>query len=248
MALIKKANVIEKGVIDLKTEAPQFKPRVQLPVTHQETQSFEEIKEEVVSHTVDEACEKAGEIIAQAQSEAKDLLAKTQEEAEALFLRTKEDAVQAGKAEGEEQVRENITASLETLNSAINERRKIIKDSESEIIRLAVKIAEQVIRSEVSLHKDVLMNVVTEAINKVSDRENVIIKVNREDAEHIKKYKDRISGIVDGVKNLSIIEDSQVEPGGCVIETNLGFVDARVSTKLSLIEQSLKKAQASVKE
>jgi flagellar assembly protein FliH len=100
----------------------------------------------------------------------------------------------------------------------------------------------------VSLNKDVLIKIVTEAINKVSDRENVIIKVSRDDVEHVKKYKDRISGIVDGVKNLSIVEDSQVEPGGCVIETNLGFVDARVSTKLSLIEQSLKKAQASVTE
>jgi len=240
MALIKRSNVIEKGFIDIKTEAPAARPAA--------PQVFDEIKEEVVSHTVDEAYEKAGEIITKAQAEANEILSKAHEEAEEMFSRSKEEGIQAGKTEGQEQVSENITASLETLNSAINERKKIIRDSESEVLRLSVKIAEQIIRSEVSMHRDVLMNIVAEAINKVSDRENIIIKVNRDDAEHIKKYKDRISGIIDGVKNLSIIEDSQVEPGGCVIETNLGFVDARVSTKLSLIEQSLKKAQASVTE
>ncbi|MCX5750029.1 MAG: FliH/SctL family protein [Candidatus Saganbacteria bacterium] len=248
MALIKRSQVIERGCIDLKTEVPAIRQQPSADFSGEEAQAFEEIKEEIVSHTVDEAYEKTGEIIAQAQAEAKELLKKANQEAETLFLRTKEEAVQAGKAEGEASVSENITASLETLNNAIKERKRIIKDSEGEILRLSLKIAEQVIRSEVSLHKDVVMNIVAEAVNKVSDRENVIIKVNREDAEHIKKYKDRLSGIVDGVKNLSIIEDSQVEPGGCVIETNLGFVDARVSTKLSLIEQSLMKAQASVTE
>jgi len=134
---------------------------------------------------------------------------------------------------------------METLNEAIKQRKRIIKDSENEIVRLSLKIAEQIIRSEVSVNKDVVMNIVAEAINRVSDRESVIVKVNKDDAEFIKNNKDKLSGIVDGVKNLSILEDSQVDPGGCVIETNLGFVDARISTKISLIEQAIGKAQES---
>ena len=68
-----------------------------------------------------------------------------------------------------------------------------------------------------------------------------MIKVNRDDIEHVKKFKDNIAGIVDGVRNLTIIEDSFVDPGGTVIETNLGYVDARISTKLELIEEALQK-------
>jgi flagellar assembly protein FliH len=131
------------------------------------------------------------------------------------------------------------------MNQAIIARRKIIKDAEGEILRLAVKVAEQVIRSEVSLHRDVSLNIVSEAISRVTDREQIIIKVNREDVEYIKKYKDRIAGIVDGVKSISILEDSQVEPGGCVIETNLGYVDARIITKLKAIEEAFKKVRES---
>ena len=47
--------------------------------------------------------------------------------------------------------------------------------------------------------------------------------------------------MLDGVKSLSIIEDSNIEPGGCIIETNLGFIDARISTKIKAIEEALEK-------
>ena len=47
--------------------------------------------------------------------------------------------------------------------------------------------------------------------------------------------------MLDGVKSFSILEDANVEPGGCIIETNLGFVDARISTKLKAIEEALLK-------
>ena len=50
--------------------------------------------------------------------------------------------------------------------------------------------------------------------------------------------------MLDGVKSFSIIEDSNIEPGGCVIETNLGFIDARIATKLKSIEEALKKVSA----
>jgi flagellar assembly protein FliH len=136
-----------------------------------------------------------------------------------------------------------VEEALEVINQAVKEREKIIKDAESEILRLSLKIAEQIIRSEVSLHRDVCLNIVSEAIQRVSDREQVIIRVNREDLEQVKKYKDRIAGLVDGVKSFSILEDSHVEPGGCMIETNLGFVDARISTKLAAIEEAFKRAE-----
>ena len=47
--------------------------------------------------------------------------------------------------------------------------------------------------------------------------------------------------MLDGVRSFSIIEDANVEPGGCQIETNLGFVDARISTKLKSIEEAIQK-------
>jgi len=181
--------------------------------------------------------------VPKAENEAKKIVDEAQKEAHKIKDRAQKEGYEAGRKKGEAESASKIKEALETLNQAIKERKKIIKDSEAEILRLSLKAAEQIIRSEVSLHRDVCLNIVSEAINRVSDREQVMVRVNREDAEYIKRYKDRLSGILDGVKSFSVLEDNSIEPGGCVIETNLGYVDARISTKLKSIEEALEKAK-----
>jgi flagellar assembly protein FliH len=179
----------------------------------------------------------AADDLPRAKSEAQKIVEQALAEAENIRADSREE----GKREGREESAARLEEALETLNQAVNERKKIIKDAEAELLRLSLKIAEQIIRSEVSLHRDVSLNIVSEAIGRVSDREQIIVRVNREDAEYLKRYKDRLAGMLDGVKSFSIIEDSNIEPGGCVIETNLGFIDARIGTKLKSIEEALQK-------
>ena len=240
MAIIKKTNLFDKGTLDLKQDSlPQAEPPAQdYPSSYQQEESFgdEEVPQEELES-------KAQDVLSAARGEADSIVENARQEGQEIIKSSKEQGLEEGRQQGQQQVDDNIKEAMETLNQAVKERKRIIRDAESEILRLSLKIAEQVIRSEVSLHKDVIMNMVAEAINRISDRENIIIKVNREDAEQLKQNKEKIAGLVDGVKNLSIIEDSQIEPGGCIIETNLGYVDARISTKLSLIEQQMKRVE-----
>ncbi|MBN3033601.1 MAG: hypothetical protein JW873_05845 [Candidatus Saganbacteria bacterium] len=178
-----------------------------------------------------------GADISQVKGEAQKIIEHAQQTAAGVIEQAREEGRRAGREESTARLEE----ALATLNEAVKERKRIVRDAENEILRLSLKIAEQIIRSEVSLHRDVSLNIVSEAIGRVSDREQIIVRVNRDDAEYLKRYKDRLAGMLDGVKSFSILEDSNVEPGGCVIETNLGFVDARISTKLKAIEEALQK-------
>jgi flagellar biosynthesis/type III secretory pathway protein FliH len=175
-----------------------------------------------------------------AKTEAQRIVEEAVKESESI----REQAREAGREEGRAESGTRIEEALATLNQAVKERKTILKDAEQEILRLAIKVAEQIIRSEVSMHRDVCLNIVAEAIARVSDREQIIVRVNREDAEYLKRYKDRLTGMLDGVKSFSILEDAGIEPGGCVIETNLGFVDAKIATKLDSIQEALKAASA----
>ena len=224
MALIKRYQIQDKGEIILEKRPVEMTSRAAL-------------KREIVEPVVEME-------LPRAQSEATKILNQAKAEAEGIRNKAREEGMVQGRGQGNKEAEQKVKEALETLNEAVKERKKIIKDAEAEILRLALKAAEQIIRSEVSLHRDVCLNIVSEAINRVSDREQVIVKVNREDAEYIKKYKDRLAGIVDGVKSFSVLEDSQIEPGGCVIETNLGYVDARISTKLAALEEALKKVSS----
>jgi flagellar assembly protein FliH len=224
MALIKRYQIQDKGEIILEKRPVEMTSRATL-------------KRQIVEPVVEME-------LPRAQSEATKILNQAKAEAEGIRNKAREEGMVQGRGQGNKEAEQKVKEALETLNEAVKERKKIIKDAEAEILRLALKAAEQIIRSEVSLHRDVCLNIVSEAINRVSDREQVIVKVNREDAEYIKKYKDRLAGIVDGVKSFSVLEDSGIEPGGCVIETNLGYVDARIGTKLAALEEALKKVSS----
>jgi len=224
MGLIKNYQIEEKGELRL-----EKKPAPQRPTG---------LRREVeISYPADMAVPKA-------QTEAQKILGDARAQAEKIKTQAKNEGLASGRSEGKKDSSQKLKDALETLNQAVKERKKIIKDAENEILRLSLKAAEQIIRSEVSLHRDVCLNIVSEAVNRVSDREQVIVRVNREDAEYIKKYKDRLAGILDGVKSFSILEDSQIEPGGCIVETNLGYVDARISTKVKALEEALMKASS----
>jgi len=225
MGLIKRGQLEEKGTVVIEKIPVVTHKRPEPVVSAPQPSPLVRIKTEDITKVKSEA----QKIIEQAYAEAE---------------RIREEAREEGRQAGREEASAQIEEALATLNEAIKERKKIIKDAENEILRLALRVAEQIIRSEVSLHRDVCLNIVAEAISRVSDREQIIVKVNREDAEYLKRYKDRLAGMLDGVKSFSIIEDANVEPGGCLIETNLGFIDARISTKLKAIEEALKKVSA----
>ncbi len=243
MALIKRTKVFDKGTIDLKQDVSSASSNRASFAAEEEP--FVESRDFVGQEDQGQLEARAQDVLSQARAESEGILTQARQEAEDIRKQSREEGFEEGRRQGQQQVDDNIKETLETLNQAVKERKKIIKDAESELLRLSLKIAEQVIRSEVSLNNDVIMNMVAEAINRVSDRENIIIKVSKNDFEQVKQNKEKIAGLVDGIKNLSILEDSQIEAGGCIIETNLGYVDARISTKLSLIEQQMKKVQTS---
>jgi flagellar assembly protein FliH len=237
MGLIKKGQLIEKGILYLREQVPQLATPHEMRTKETEIHLPEEL---VGKKGIEEGRE---ELISYAKNEAEEIIRKAMEESEAIKEESRDAGMEEARRLAEETASDKVKEAMETLNQAVNERKKIIKDAEAEILRLSLKVAEQIIKSEVSLHRDVTLNIISDAVSRVSDREQVIIRVNREDIENVKKYKDRIGSVVDGIKSLSIVEDNAVDQGGCVIETNLGYVDARISTKIAAIEEALRKVK-----
>ena len=167
----------------------------------------------------------------------------TNQELDKIKQAAKDEGINIGKLEAKEEYTKKSQEIMETLSEAVKLKNKIIKEAESGILKLSIKIAEQIIRSEISLNQAVCLNIVSEAINKITDRDQVIIKVNNLDLELVKRNRDRLSGLIDGVKSFSIVEDNSVDPGGCIVETNLGYIDARIVTRLDAVEAALLKVQ-----
>ena len=53
--------------------------------------------------------------------------------------------------------------------------------------------------------------------------------------EHINEFIHQ----VENIKNIFVVEDSSVDKGGCIVETDFGAIDARISSQLSELETQI---------
>lgn len=76
-------------------------------------------------------------------------------------------------------------------------------------------------------------------MKKVSIPKKINIIISWEDFDYIKSVKEEILKTVGGIRNVEIIENSKIEKGGCIIETNMGTIDASIGSQLDEIFEHL---------
>lgn len=129
---------------------------------------------------------------------------------------------------------EKFTKVLSEINAKISEYDKAF---EKIVIELAFLIAEKIIRSEIK-DKNTIGKTLKDSVKKVIGSNNVIVKLNPDD---LKIVNESINEILQG-SNFSQIKfepDETIEQGGCYVETEIGNVDARISTQLDELKKRL---------
>ena len=130
----------------------------------------------------------------------------------------------------------------EMLNQLKNIRKETCQEIEKEVVELALAIARQVICREVTLNQDIVACVAREALAKVEDPGRVKIKMNPSDLEFIKKTKSQLNDLLQNIDNVTLEAEEQIQCGGCIIETDLGEIDARIERQLQAVEESFQAA------
>ena len=128
---------------------------------------------------------------------------------------------------------------LRIISAAIERRNLIIEESETQVINLVLLIAKKVIKVISENQKNVVINNVVQALRKLKSRGEVVIRVNLADLELTSAHIGDFMKMVENVKSITVLEDSSVDRGGCILETDFGQIDARISSQLSEIEERI---------
>ncbi|WKC90683.1 flagellar assembly protein FliH [Borreliella carolinensis] len=124
--------------------------------------------------------------------------------------------------------------------SLIAERKGILESSSAQIVSLVMQIAIKVIKGITDSQKDIVLENVNEVLKRVKDKTQITIRVNLDDLDIVRHKKNDFISRFDVIENLEIIEDPNIGKGGCIIETNFGEIDARISSQLDKIEEKFK--------
>lgn len=203
-------------------------------IIEKKRKELEEIQVEAVN-TIKDAENRAKEIIENAIDEAN-------REANDIKANAWEEGFNRGKQEALNGMEEDLDAILISANRVLTEAsiraREIFQENKEEIVKLSFEIAKKIIKKEIQ-NKEVLFENLIEAMKKAQSNKELKIFVNWEQLSFGKEIKERLKNNFQGIETIDIIEDRTVEPGGCIIETKLGKIDATIKNQLDIVFNAL---------
>lgn len=210
-----------------------------------ENAAFAEVKRQTDSAAVikAEAEKEAEKIIQDAKNQADAVLNDVQIQKENIESEAYQKGFEKGTAEGFEkgnaEVNRLIDRMHKVLESVMQRREEILQETESQIVELVILMARKVIKILSESQKNIVMANTLAALKKVKTRGKVILRVNIEDLKltsaHIKEFIEH----VENIEGITILEDSSVEKGGVIVETDFGAIDARISSQLTELENKI---------
>lgn len=201
------------------------------------------------------------EILADAQRQAEQILADAQARAEALIDQAVSGAEQVSEESRRLGYEEGRTAGLAAARSELDtefadKRREIdaeleaarterftqLESMQGDIIELALSVASRILRQRVDEDPELVVAMVGEAIGRARNGEKLRVRANPRDIPLIEEHEDHLITSVQGLKELELVGDPGVSPGGCVIESGHGYIDARLDRQLELVGDALRVA------
>jgi len=180
----------------------------------------------------------------EAEKMIKDAELKVSEIEHEAYKKGYEAGREEGYKEGQAEVMRLIDRLGTIVSTAVDIRDDIIRSSEKLMTEMILMIARKVIKDEIVERREVVINNIREAIKRVKDRDRIDIRVNFADLDMTTAHKDELIKMMESLKKVNIYEDSRVDRGGCIIETDVGAIDARISTQLDTIEEAIRNASA----
>lgn len=199
---------------------------------------------------IENARQEAELIIKEAGLEAKRIIREAREEAEREAKLQEEEAWQKGYAEGIEAANAQYEALLSEAEnikkSSAEEHSSILAGMEKEIMELVLNVARKTVAAELKLNREVVLQLLRDALNDCSNKEGASIKVSKEDYDILNEYKEELLSIAGTTSEIEIIRDASMNKSDLIIETKLGGIDAGVQTKLDKIEESFKELSGGI--
>ncbi len=165
-----------------------------------------------------------------------------QAELDAAYLR----GLNEGRDQGEQGERARLRGAMMATESALDDVRageeRWLANLEENIAALAVAVAQQVVAREVTSTNDVVLGIVTRAVQEFSLDQPLSIRVNPGDLASLQSIgrgdDDSMAAVTTG-REVRWLHDARIEPGGCVVEGRERIVDGRVDTGLERLYRRL---------
>lgn len=176
----------------------------------------------VVPAEVYDASEEARRIVADAERRAQAIVASAREQADALRAGARSEGLCAAQTE----VAARLLAAGRVRDGAL-------AAAEREVLRLAIAAARRIVVTELTTAPDAMRAIVVELLERARSAKRIVVRVHPDLVARVAELGARTAGLY------AVEADASIEPGGCVLATDLGELDARLDVQLASLERAL---------
>ena len=158
-----------------------------------------------------------------------------------------QQAFQAGYQLGCQEMRADVESIAESFVKSLQElaefRSRLRERYERQLLELALGVARKVVQQEIAERPAIWLGMIRAAVRRAVDRERILIRVPPALLGFLNQALPELRPALDDVKELELLEDPSLPPGGCVIETKFGDVDIGLDTQFEAVERALARAE-----
>ena len=174
------------------------------------------------------------------ESKALELVAKIQKQAfDEGYVLGKEEGYQAAFEKRTTEINRGLEDLSQVAGQIHNLKPELILQNEVHLMKLIYEIAEKVIYSEIERNPGLIIEVIKKSVQIAQTEENVTVIVAQESIDFLEKYKTDHPDQYEFFNKIKFISSENVKPGGCIVETNYGAIDAQIEQRLGQVWSSL---------
>lgn len=148
-----------------------------------------------------------------------------------------------GMDEGRRQAERGLANVFKSLRDGVSAltalRSRVLKESEEDLLKLSVMIARKIVQREIAQDPAILAAIIAAAVGGCAERDRVVVRLNPNDHAVVAANRQAFLAVLGDDAPITLTPDDGVGPGGCLVETATGTVDARIESQLDEIYRTL---------
>ena len=123
----------------------------------------------------------------------------------------------------------------QTLDELTTVRADMIRETERQMVQLALAIARRIVQREISLDPDLMLAMARVALERLGDSARVTVKLHPED--YAAAGAARVAELTSS--NVTVVADARLSRGACRVESDMGLLDIGIDAQLQEVGRAL---------
>ncbi|MBK6766419.1 MAG: hypothetical protein IPG71_08900 [bacterium] len=151
--------------------------------------------------------------------------------------------VEEGAALGKQAALNELKPALQMLEEYAGmlsaERQELASRFEAQLVSLATQMTEKILQVEMAARPELLVGIVRAALSGVSEAKQVALRVHPQDIAMLRDKADSLAEMLSSSTALEFRPDESLKRGDCMIDSDVGSLDARLATQLVSLREQL---------